>query len=152
MLLTALVFLAALMFLVRGLRHPAYVLHAASVMAALHLLYPAAPPMQWSQAVLVPVVLMHLALINLWEVILYWYDKRAAQSTRRRIPERTLHGLALVGATPAAYLASKWFRHKTKKQSFRAMFWLIFLLQIVALIAFFVFSDVASQQLMQLFR
>ncbi|MCB1335510.1 MAG: DUF1294 domain-containing protein [Roseivivax sp.] len=45
-------------------------------------------------------------------------DKRRARKGGRRVPERTLLGLALVGGWPAAKLAQHWLRHKTYKQPF----------------------------------
>jgi uncharacterized membrane protein YsdA (DUF1294 family)/cold shock CspA family protein len=56
--------------------------------------------------------------------IAYAWDKSAARRNEWRTPENTLHLLALAGGWPGALLAQKTFRHKTKKQSFRTVFWL----------------------------
>jgi uncharacterized membrane protein YsdA (DUF1294 family) len=55
--------------------------------------------------------------------VVYGMDKSAAQSGRWRTPEATLHLLALVGGWPGAFFAQRAFRHKTKKQPFRTIFW-----------------------------
>lgn len=56
--------------------------------------------------------------------LMYWADKAAAGSGRRRIPENTLHLASLLGGWPGALLAQQQFRHKTIKQPFQATFWL----------------------------
>jgi uncharacterized membrane protein YsdA (DUF1294 family) len=54
----------------------------------------------------------------------YWLDKRWARSRGRRIPEKTLHLLALAGGWPGALLAQRWVRHKNRKVPFQIVFWL----------------------------
>ncbi|MEM8924690.1 MAG: cold shock and DUF1294 domain-containing protein [Actinomycetota bacterium] len=85
----------------------------------------------------VPWVLSWLVGINLVTLALYRWDKtQARRDDAFRIPERTLHLLALLGGTPAAALGRRWFRHKTRKTSFRVWFWLIAVLQVLALVAY----------------
>ena len=55
-------------------------------------------------------------------LVAYALDKSAAIRGRRRIPERTLLALGLVGGWPGALIAQRLFRHKTAKASFRAKF------------------------------
>ena len=55
----------------------------------------------------------------------YWWDKRQAKLDGWRIPEKTLHMLAVFGGWPGAFLAQRYFRHKTQKVSFQIVFWLI---------------------------
>jgi len=55
--------------------------------------------------------------------VTYGVDKSAAQSGAWRVPESTLHLLALVGGWPGALVAQRVFRHKTRKQPFRTLFW-----------------------------
>lgn len=57
----------------------------------------------------------------------YWDDKRRAQRKEWRIQEANLHFWSLVGGWPGAFIAQQQFRHKTKKRSFLAVFWLIVL-------------------------
>lgn len=54
----------------------------------------------------------------------YAADKAAAGRGLRRIPESTLHLMALAGGWPGALVAQQQFRHKTVKLSFRRVFWL----------------------------
>lgn len=53
----------------------------------------------------------------------YALDKSAAKGSRWRTRERTLHLLALAGGWPGAIIAQESLRHKTRKKSFRALFW-----------------------------
>lgn len=55
----------------------------------------------------------------------YGIDKAAAIAGARRIPESFLHLLGLAGGWPGALLAQRVFRHKTRKTSFQATFWII---------------------------
>ena len=66
-------------------------------------------------------------------VIVYAADKSAARRDDWRTPERTLHLLALVGGWPGALVAQTVFRHKTRKVSFRIMFWATVALNCAAL-------------------
>ncbi|AMB59176.1 DUF1294 domain-containing protein [Microterricola viridarii] len=65
---------------------------------------------------------VYLALSAITFVV-YAIDKSAAQAGRWRVSENTLHALALLGGWPGAILAQQFLRHKTQKQSFRAVFW-----------------------------
>jgi uncharacterized membrane protein YsdA (DUF1294 family) len=53
----------------------------------------------------------------------YAADKSAARADRRRVPERTLIWLGIVGGWPGAIVAQQTLRHKTQKVSFRRAFW-----------------------------
>ncbi|MFO0975445.1 MAG: DUF1294 domain-containing protein [Planctomycetaceae bacterium] len=55
--------------------------------------------------------------------VTYGWDKRRATSGGRRVPEKTLHILSLLGGWPGALLGQRFFRHKTKKLSFLIVFW-----------------------------
>ncbi|HEY5805636.1 MAG TPA: DUF1294 domain-containing protein [Lysobacter sp.] len=76
-----------------------------------------------------------LLAFNAVTVLVYGYDKAIAGGRRRRVPERTLLGLALCGGTPGALLAMWAFRHKTAKRSFRNAFALVVAVQVIAAIA-----------------
>lgn len=54
----------------------------------------------------------------------YWADKRRAKLNEWRIPEANLHFWSLIGGWPGAFVAQQQFRHKTKKISFLAVYWL----------------------------
>lgn len=64
-------------------------------------------------------------LASLVSFLQYWLDKRSAQSGERRTAEKTLHLLELAGGWPGALIAQQLFRHKTRKASYQAVFWLI---------------------------
>ena len=82
-----------------------------------------------------------LGLVDLATFVGYGFDKRAARRGWRRIPEATLHLLALAGGTPAAFLAQRLLRHKTRKPRFQIAFWLIAALQLAALLGWFLLSQ-----------
>jgi uncharacterized membrane protein YsdA (DUF1294 family) len=67
-------------------------------------------------------------------VIVYAADKSAARRDEWRTPERTLHLLALVGGWPGALVAQTLFRHKTRKMSFRLVFWITVVVNCAALV------------------
>ena len=81
-------------------------------------------------------VLAALVLINLWTIHRFRTDKRSAIEGRRRIPEADLLFLAAIGGTPGAFFARHRFRHKTRKQPFSSLLWLIAFVQVGALIGF----------------
>jgi uncharacterized membrane protein YsdA (DUF1294 family) len=72
-----------------------------------------------------PAALAYLAAVNLWAFLLFRQDKRAAVARDRRIPERTLLGLAAIGGSLGAVAAQQILRHKTRKQPFRSLLYLI---------------------------
>ena len=67
----------------------------------------------------------YILIISIITYGFYWHDKRQAQSSAQRIPEKVLHLLELIGGWPAAYIAQQQFRHKTSKRSYRIVYWLI---------------------------
>lgn len=73
----------------------------------------------WRILVGVPVVMSVAAFFS------YRNDKRRAEAGEWRTPESTLHFLELLGGWPGAFLAQRWFRHKTAEVSYRFVFWLI---------------------------
>ena len=87
---------------------------------------------------LLPAAILALALINAWTVLRFWQDKQRAIRGERRVPEGDLLGLALIGGSPGALLARRWFRHKTRKEPFSTYLVLIAVLQLGALIGWVV--------------
>ena len=57
-------------------------------------------------------------------ILMYAFDKSAAERGRRRTPENTLHLIALLGGWPGALLAQDLFRHKSRKVEFQIVFWM----------------------------
>lgn len=56
--------------------------------------------------------------------VMYAKDKSAAQRGAWRTSETTLHLISLAGGWPGALIAQQKLRHKSKKQSFRIVFWI----------------------------
>lgn len=79
-----------------------------------------------------PVIALY-AVASAVAVVTYGADKRAARRNGRRVPESTLHLLALLGGWPGALAAQQVLRHKTRKQPFRAVFWLTVVVNCLAL-------------------
>ena len=136
MLITAFSILFFLAALLRSLRQGFYAAHVVSVLLTLIAYnmgdWQAGEPFTahslWAFA------LVHLLFINLWTFAAYAYDKNAAQKGKWRVPEKSLHSMAFLGGTPGAFIASRVFRHKTKKARFRAIFWLVTALQIALVV------------------
>jgi len=72
------------------------------------------------------------AVVSVITFVTYAADKSRAGTGDRRVPERTLHLLALVGGWPGALVAQRYFRHKTLKRRFQVIFWLIVLAHFAA--------------------
>lgn len=71
--------------------------------------------------------------VSLVVFLMYWFDKRAAQSGRQRTAENTLHLFELCCGWPGALMAQQVFRHKTRKGSYQFVFWLAVLANLGAL-------------------
>ncbi|WP_109511599.1 DUF1294 domain-containing protein [Pseudomonas ovata] len=72
-----------------------------------------------------PLAALAYVLPSLLAVGLYRHDKRQAGQGGQRTPENLLHAVELLGGWPGALLAQQLFRHKTRKLSYQAVFWLI---------------------------
>ncbi len=83
-------------------------------------------------------ILCWLAGINPVTFFYYGYDKYRARIGSHRVPEAVLHSLSMAGGSPGAYVAMRWYRHKTIKGRFLILFWGVVILQatIVALVLF----------------
>jgi uncharacterized membrane protein YsdA (DUF1294 family)/cold shock CspA family protein len=68
---------------------------------------------------LVPIVFVAASLCVF---LAYAFDKSAAMNRRRRTPENFLHLMNLLGGWPGGLIASRLFRHKSKKLEFRSAF------------------------------
>ena len=85
-----------------------------------------------------PIVITYLAVVFLTSLVAfaaYGIDKRRARRGTRRVPERTLQWMALLGGWPGALAGQRLFRHKTQKTSFRVVFWLVTALHLVTVFA-----------------
>lgn len=141
MLITSLTILFFLAAVIKPLRHWFYLIHIILIAATCWLYESKFGHTElFSNKALSIFLQFHLILINLITLALYFYDKNAAINQKWRIPEKTMHAFALVGGTPGAFVAQKILRHKTRKQSFKVLFWIIFIFQLVAL--FFLWNKI----------
>jgi uncharacterized membrane protein YsdA (DUF1294 family) len=78
----------------------------------------------------IQVILMLYFGASALTVAAYGLDKRRALRQRRRISERSLHLLELLGGWPGGLIGQMLFRHKRRKLRYMAVFWLIVLLHL----------------------
>ena len=71
-----------------------------------------------------PEILLLYLGASLVTFFMYFWDKSAARTGAWRTQESTLHLLSLLGGWPGALIAQQTLRHKSRKASFRAVFWL----------------------------
>lgn len=90
----------------------------------------------------IQVLILYGVIINLITFFYFGADKLRAQNNLRRVSEKALWILTLLGGSLGALLAMKIFRHKTKKLSFQAMLAVILAIQI--LLVFLIFQAVQS--------
>lgn len=76
----------------------------------------------------------YLIIINFISVFVCIFDKRMAIKGARRVPEKTLFALCLLGGSVGMYLTMKAIRHKTKHKRFMIGIPLIILLQLAIII------------------
>jgi len=91
----------------------------------LMIILPAVVVVQSFEQVVWYITVGYISLVSLITFGFYWHDKRQAQCSGPRIPEKVLHLLELIGGWPAAYIAQQTFRHKTSKRNYRIVYWLI---------------------------
>lgn len=135
MVITYTAILTTLLLLIRPLqKNPFFIMHFAIIIGTAwyteNFLFRVTPFAYKTLLLFIP---YHLVSINLVTIIAYGVDKRAAKKGNWRVPEIRLHTLELLGGWIGAFIAQKIFRHKTKKKSFQAMFWLMLVLQVSAI-------------------
>ncbi len=96
------------------------------------------------------VVLEVYTLASIIAFATYWIDKNKAVKDKRRIPEDTLHMMALLCGWPGAYAAQRITRHKTVKESFQRVFMITVVLNIAGFIVYS--SPTATHALIELLR
>lgn len=79
---------------------------------------------------IVPFAVLVMSLVT---YAVYNYDKARAQANHWRVPESTLHLLALMGGWPGAFLAQHQLRHKLRKPGFMSIFWLTVVVNCIAI-------------------
>lgn len=72
-----------------------------------------------------PLFLILYPLMSLVTYVLYAKDKDAAKRNSWRISEQTLHICEFVGGWVGGFIAQRTLRHKSKKESYQAVFWAI---------------------------
>ncbi len=138
MLIYAIIVLLAFAAAIRPLQNVWFVLHIFVLCCLVYLMVPSPQyySFKFDSVFVTKIIAAHIVSINVVEFFLYYLDKQRAKNSGYRIPEKTLLAFALLGATPAAFLASKFFRHKTNKKSFNRVYWLVLAFQIFAAIVF----------------
>jgi uncharacterized membrane protein YsdA (DUF1294 family) len=79
------------------------------------------------------VVLVVYVVLSLLAFIVYGHDKNAAQTNQWRTKEKTLHLLDFLGGWPGGLVAQQILRHKSSKESFQVIFWIVVFLNCGAL-------------------
>lgn len=64
------------------------------------------------------ILFVYLLVMNVAAFLIMGADKKRAIAQKRRIPEKTLFLLALLGGSLGAYMGMQSFRHKTKHLKF----------------------------------
>lgn len=68
-------------------------------------------------------VVCFYGILSIVAFLMYAKDKNAAERGKWRTSENTLHTLSLIGGWPGAAIAQSFLRHKSKKASFRVIYW-----------------------------
>ena len=76
----------------------------------------------------------NLIFINLFAFCTYGIDKCKAKKGARRVPEKTLLILALIGGSAGAIAGMMCFRHKIRKAKFMITVPVIFVVEVILLI------------------
>lgn len=78
----------------------------------------------WAHLGKIPTLVFALYFFaSIFTFFLYAIDKSAAKNGYWRTQESTLHLFSFIGGWPGALVAQTTLRHKSKKQSFRIVFW-----------------------------
>ena len=72
-----------------------------------------------------------LLAINICAFLLIGYDKKLAQTRKKRISEKVLLTSALIGGSIGSGIGMLYYRHKTSKTSYLLKFWGIVVIQII---------------------
>lgn len=78
-------------------------------------------------------ILLGYVAMSVLTYAVYGHDKTRAVTGGRRVAEKNLHLLELLGGWPGALVAQHYFRHKNRKASYQGMFWTMVLLNSVLL-------------------
>lgn len=79
---------------------------------------------------IIEILVTYFTAINVIAFSMYGYDKKNAEHDKRRVPESSLHLIALLGGTIGAFMGPKVLHHKTQKKFFQFIFWGVVVLQV----------------------
>lgn len=82
-------------------------------------------------------IIVYLIIINAAGFLLMLIDKKKAKKRRRRIPEAVLLGIAVIGGSIGVVAGMEIFHHKTKHPTFYIGVPLIFVLELIIILAFY---------------
>jgi uncharacterized membrane protein YsdA (DUF1294 family) len=86
-------------------------------------------------------LLLYLVFINIAAFILFTFDKYRSRVGARRVSEKNLHTMTLLGGFVGATLSMFLFRHKIKKLSFILKHIFIILLWVGGVFAYYTYAD-----------
>lgn len=81
---------------------------------------------------LILITLIYLVPVNLLSCCITVYDKKQAQANKRRIPEKVLILIGLIGGAAGEYITMRKIHHKTRHKKFMIGLPLIIFLHIAA--------------------
>jgi uncharacterized membrane protein YsdA (DUF1294 family) len=77
--------------------------------------------------------IIYVIVINLVTFFMMGYDKKQAQRTKWRVPEKRLFLLAAIGGAVGGWLGMRAWRHKTQHASFAVGFPLLMVLNAICI-------------------
>lgn len=86
-----------------------------------------------------PLIFPFYLILSIITFFVYGIDKANATQGRRRIAEKNLHLLELLGGWPGALVAQWYHHHKNRKQSYRVVYWLMVVLNLTVLVLYGVY-------------
>ena len=76
------------------------------------------------------VAIGYIAIINIIGLLIMWYDKSQAVRQERRVPEKRLFVICLLGGSCGVWIGMRLFRHKTNHYRFVIGVPLIFIVNV----------------------
>ncbi|WP_085833119.1 DUF1294 domain-containing protein [Clostridium merdae] len=76
-------------------------------------------------------IVLYLGVMNLIAAVVTVYDKKQARTHGRRVPEKNLFTLAILGGTPSMLVTMHIIRHKTQHKRFMLGLPLLLLAQLI---------------------
>ncbi len=89
---------------------------------------------------LIKAVLIHYLIFSIVSALMHYADKRRAARGARRIPERSLHSMEMVGGWPGALLATRMIHHKTSKPRYMWKLYAIAAMHVIGWMLLFWFA------------